>query len=121
MRVSSAAMRVAVTVLAIGALTACRDVGLEGNLPRAEAENRQLRYAVYEASGMGGSDATVLTFEDRHWMAGAESIPVPDRLMQSVGSAGGVELFAPVWSAAPHARLYSRGEAGTWHPVTPVL
>lgn len=113
--------RVALAILATMSLAACRDVGLGGNVPLEEAENRQFRYSVYEMTEAAGHGANVLSFDNRSWMANATTTPIPERLLRVVGSADGVELFAPVWAEAPHVQLFTRAGAGTWHPVTPTL
>lgn len=121
MRSRTALVRIVTFVMAAGTLAGCRDVGLPGNIPREEAENRQFRYSVYQAIEGSGPTSNPVSYADRSWLASAELIRIPDRLMQSVGTGGGVELFAPTWSSAPHARLYVRAADGRWHPMTPVV
>lgn len=122
MRSKAALVRIVTIVMAAGTLAGCRDVGLPGNIPREEAENRQFRYSVYQATAGSGATSNTISFDDRSWLASAELVRVPERLMQPVGTAGGgVELFAPAWSSAPHARLYARAADGRWHPLAPVI
>ena len=107
--------RMALAVLAAGLLTACRDVGLNFNIPREEAENRAFRYSTYDA----GTDAPLLRFDDRNWITSAAVEHIPERVLREVGTARGRAVYAPAWESAPYDRLYVRSGAA-WHPATPV-
>jgi hypothetical protein len=119
MRVGNRTGRLVLAVLAAGTLTACRDVGLEFNEPREEAENLAFRYAVYEAAG-NGQGVTLMSFEQRNWMASGAVERIPESALRAVGMASGTAVFAPTWETAPFDRLYVRSGPDEWHPVTPV-
>lgn len=115
MRARMAAGRIAVVMLAAGALTGCRDVGLDFNIPREEAENREFRYGTYDAGG-----EALLQFDNRNWMESAATEHIPDNVLRQVGTANGSAVYAPVWETGPFDRLYMRSGTGRFHAVTPV-
>lgn len=103
-----------------GSLAACRDVGLEGNIPLEQAVQKENRYPLYEPAATGAPITSPVAHDGRNWLGGSATIPVPGRLMQPVATVGGVELFTPVWSSPPHARYYARAEQDRWHVLAPV-
>lgn len=117
MRTRTAAGRCAVIILAAGLLVACRDVGLEYNIGREEAEQREFLYSEYEASA---DQAETLRFADRNWLMSGAVEHIPESALRTVGMAGGSTLYAPAWEAPPYDRLYVRSGTGRWHPVTTV-
>ena len=112
--------RVTSILVATMAFSGCRDLGLEGNIPLPEAQNRQFRYSTYESSDEATHGARMLPFESRMWIASADIEPIPDRLLREVGEAAGTTLYAPVWTETPYALLYARAEPGRWHPIHPM-
>jgi hypothetical protein len=112
--------RATAILVATIAMASCRDLGLQGNIPLAEAENRQFRYSTYELSDDAARGARMLPFEARNWIASAAVEVIPDRLLREVGEAAGTTLYAPVWAETPYVRLYARAEPGRWHPILPV-
>lgn len=112
--------RVTALLIATMTLAGCRDLGLQGNIPLAEAENRQYRYATYEPSDEATRGPRLLPFESRMWITSADIEPIPDRLLRAVGEAAGTTLYAPVWSETPYVLLFARAEPGRWHPVNPM-
>jgi len=114
------ARRVTAILIAAAMATSCRDLGLKGNIPLPEAENRQFRYATYDPSDEATHGPRLLPFEARTWITSADVEPIPDRLLREVGEALGTTLYAPVWAKTPYAVLYARAEPGRWHPVVPV-
>ena len=115
--------RIRMTVLLLAAIvpqSACRDLGLDGNVPLNEAENRRYRYSTYESSEAVGEPGRTLPFNGRNWMASADVEPIPEGILREVGSASGTTLYAPVWEEPPFPHLYSFARPGLYHPVKPV-
>ncbi len=107
-------------LLLVGAVLGCRDVGLQGNIPLQEAENRQYRYATYEMTEAAGHGANVVRFDARNWMASAVLERIPERLLRPVGDADGTPVFAPVWTEPPYASIYAPAGRGHWHTLRPI-
>jgi hypothetical protein len=102
-----------VALACVVALSACRDNGLrDRNLPLAEAQHREFRYAVYEPA----QDASVVAVGGRHWMRSHAVEPIADHVLVPVTGADGAQLYARRGEQAPYSRLYAQVSRGHWAP-----
>ena len=118
MKRRDAAPRLWVLALACVAVFAgCRDNGLrDRNLPLAEAQNREFRYAVYESS----PDARPVAVGGRHWMRSHAVEDIADNVLVPVGTTDGTQIYARRGDEAPYSRLYAEVSHGRWSPLMPL-
>jgi hypothetical protein len=111
--------RLALGVTCVLALAtgACRDMGLRGNVPLAEAETRTFRYSVYAATEPG-AEAELVAVGGATWMAAGTAESLPDRLFTPVPDAP--QVHALTWDRPPYDRLYVRRDDGSWLPLARV-
>lgn len=101
----------AITCVAV--LAGCKDNGLrDRNLPLAEAQNRQFRYAVYETT----ADAPVVTVGGRNWMRSHAFEDIAAHVLVPVGTAAETQLYARRSDQVPYSRLYAQEPDGRWAP-----
>lgn len=106
---------VGVTLALALATSACRDMGLRGNVPLAEAETRAFRYSVYAAGEPGVGEIEVA---GRTWIGQGVAQELPAQLLTPVPEVAQVHALA--WDRPPYDRLYLRQEDGNWLPLAPV-
>ncbi len=107
--------RWAVVAIAGLALGACKDSGLPGkNLPLNEGMQAEWRYAAYEKTPAA---AKVMTLEGHRWQITGAQETVPTRMLRSVATVNGAEVFSLKWDEAPYDRLYTAGENGRYSVI----
>lgn len=95
------------TLAAPLALAGCQDLGLEGNIPLAEAEDRapsELVAAVYAPTEVQDQQLIV---DGRLWVPQGAPLTVSARELRPVGSAGGKTVHARSWDQAPYDALFT--------------
>lgn len=130
-------------LLPVAVLIGCEDVGLPGrNTPLEEATTAAWRYEVYDVgvTPPGTSEAMVhytspaadpgaqAAEMGQHYLPSAETIEIPEHLLQPVAGMGGAQLFALATDDPPYHRLYTpsmdqplrAGGPRAYHPMMPV-
>jgi hypothetical protein len=110
------AWRTGAVLVAAVSLAACRDVGLDGNIPLAEAENRQFRYNVYQMAEGPDHAGVVVRIGDRRWMRAGPPQSIPAALLTPIAEVDGRSIHALAWDRPPYTTLYARTEDGRWIP-----
>ena len=94
--------------LVVGGTAGCRDMGLEGNLPLAEAEQRQTSELVATVMQPTDASAPRLVVDGRLWVAAGLPARMAEADLRAVGSADGRTVYARAWDAAPYDALFVR-------------
>ncbi len=87
-------------------LPGCRDMGLEDNLPLADAESRPPS-ALVEAV-MAPTSGGEYIVDGRLWIPSGLPLTLRAEELRPVGSAGGRTVFARSWDEAPYDALFTR-------------
>lgn len=96
--------------LVVGMTAGCRDMGLEGNLPLAEAEQRQTSALVAAVMQPADAAAPRLVVDGRLWVASGQPTTMNQADLRAVGSADGRTVYARGWDASPYDALFVRAE-----------
>lgn len=113
--------RIVLSALALVVLTGCRDVGLQGNVPLAEAEHKPLlplQAEVYPAPEPGHAGVML---DGTRWIDAGLPVEAPARDMREVGQGHGHPLYALRWDEPPFDHIYARMADGRWQRHDPVL
>ncbi len=105
--------------LVVLALAGCRDIGLDGNLPLAEAEHKTPRPLVAEVHAPPSNHAGVI-LDGTRWLDTGLPVEIPARYLRQVGVGHGHPLYALRWDEPPFDRIYARVAADRWQPHDPV-
>lgn len=96
------------------ALTACRDSGLpDRNLPVDQARHREFGYPGYQAT----AGSTPIAIAGRHWIRSLPVETIPARLLEPVGNADGMAVYALRGARPPYSRLYTPISDDRWAPL----
>lgn len=121
-----------IAVCALGlALVACRDLGLEDNVPLEEAM-QQPPLDLVAAVHAPADGPEPLIIDGRLWRPSGVPITTGTGELRPVGSAGGTTVYARSWDRPPYDEVFARidpagPDAGTadddgpWQPFAPVL
>jgi hypothetical protein len=113
------------------ALAGCRDMGLEGNVPLAEAEQMppsELVAAVHPARG--AAEGHELILEGALWVPSGGPGALSSDALRPVGAAQGRTVYARTWDRPPYDELFTRVEGaagepgaaeGDWQSYLPVI
>ena len=101
-------------------LAGCRNMGLEGNVPLAEAEVMAPPELVAAVHAPGAEDAE-LVMDGRLWVPWGVPTAGTAMELRPVGSARGVTVYARSWDRPPYDELFTHGDAGDWQGHAPVL
>jgi hypothetical protein len=111
--------RGALAVLAIVVLAGCKDVGLKGNIPLAEAQFKPLKPLLANDYPPPVPGHTGPLFDGTRWPDSGMPVRIPAQDLVEVGSAHGHPLYALRWDRPPYDRLYAKVAQG-WQSHLPV-
>lgn len=102
--------RITMVALAIaaGATTACRDLGLEGNIPLEEARDREPSALVAAVMRPTEVVAQRIVVDGRLWVPSGQPITAGAEDLQPVGSADGTTVYARRWDRPPYDAVFIR-------------
>lgn len=124
--------RTAMTAL-MGAvvLVGCQDMGLPGNIPLEEAEQKPapaLAAAAHPAEGT--TEAPKLVLDGTLWVPSGVPGTISEDALRPVGATQGRTVYARSWDRSPYGELFTRVEAGQatgsgaqadWQSYLPVI
>jgi hypothetical protein len=111
--------RRAMAVLAVVVLAGCKDLGLKGNIPLAEAQFKPPVPLVANDYPPPVPGRTGPVFNGTRWPDAGLPVQIPAQDLVEVGSAHGHPLYALRWDRPPYDRLYAKVARG-WQPHLPV-
>lgn len=111
--------RGALAALAIILLAGCKDLGLRGNVPFAEARFKPLVPLLANDYPPPVPGRTGPVFDGTRWPDAGMPVRIPAQDLVEVGSAHGHPLYALRWDQPPYDRLYAKVARG-WQPHLPV-
>ncbi|MEJ2216658.1 MAG: hypothetical protein P8099_08580 [Gemmatimonadota bacterium] len=109
----------ALAVLAVIVLAGCKDVGLNGNIPLAQAQFKPLKPLLANDYPPATPGHAGPVFEGTHWPEAGMPVRIPAQDLVQVDSANDQVLYALRWDRPPYDRLYTRVAQG-WQPHLPV-
>lgn len=112
--------RIVLPALAVLGLASCRDLGLEGNLPLAEAEHKELRPLTAQAHPASEAGHAGVMLNGTRWVDAGLPEAIPARDMRVIGQGHGHPLYALRWDDAPYDRIYALRSDGRWQPHNPI-
>ncbi len=104
------------------ALAGCQNMGLydAGEEDVAVvAPPSELVAAVYGPAAPGSTQSLIV--DGRKWVPAGRPLALGEADVASVGSAGGLTVYARSWDSAPYDALFTRDEDGQWLSYQPVL
>lgn len=101
----------AIAMLAALALTGCKDLGLEDNVPLEQAENRPPSDLVAAVMAPTRSGAADLVVDGRLWVPSGLPLTLRAGELRPVGTAGGRAVYARSWDEPPYDALFTRRPA----------
>lgn len=109
----------ALAILAVLVLAGCKDVGLKGNIPLAEAEFKPLKPLLANDYPPPKPGHTGPVFAGTRWPEAGMPVQIPDQDLVRVDSTSDHALYALRWDQPPYDRLYTKVTQG-WQPHLPV-
>lgn len=113
--------RIVLSALTIMALTGCRDVGLQGNIPLADAEHKPLLPLQAEVFPAREAGHAGVMLDGTRWIDAGLPVEAPARDMREVGAGHGHPLYALRWDEPPFDHIYAHMADGRWQRHDPVL
>ncbi|HSJ06167.1 MAG TPA: hypothetical protein VK936_05655 [Longimicrobiales bacterium] len=114
MKLRSGTGRLWIAVTAVVGLAGCKDSGLpDRNLPIDQARHREFGYPAYQPT----ADNPPVAHAGRHWIRSLPLESIPAGLLEPVGGADGLQLYALRGSRPPYTRLYTPIGEDRWAPL----
>lgn len=119
--------------LVVGTTSGCIDMGLDGNIPLEEAQDRAPRALVAAVYRPVEAVPARVIVEGRLWVPSGLPLTLDASQLRTIGSAGGVAVHARSWDTPPFDALYVRApqspapsvtarlNRGEWLELRPVL
>lgn len=112
----------ALTALTLGA---CKDVGLQGNVPLAKAENAAPEPLVQQTDlsrpVLPPGTPTAIELDSTTWTLDGTAVDIADTELRSVGSAAGQSVYALRWDEPPYDVLMTRLPDGQYQKYRQVI
>lgn len=113
--------RIGLAAMAIVALAGCKDVGLQGNIPLAQARVKPPPPLVAQTTPIGpqvvakGMPESV-RLDSTTWapVSTTRHIMAADSDVHEVGTVGGMTFYALRWDSAPYDFLLAKKPDGSW-------
>lgn len=121
-------MTIAVLGLVAGTVAGCKDMGLPGNVPLEEAQDRPPSALVAAVLAPVEAVNARIVVDGRLWVPSGQPLTVQESDLRAVGSATGRTVHARRWDASPYDALFVREESagatsargGEWIELRPV-
>lgn len=119
---------IGVLALTMAATTACRDMGLDGNVPLDQAENKAPRPLVEAVTQRGQDTGPRLVVDGRLWVPSGEPQDLDNDDLRAVGSGDGHTVYARPWDRPPFDAIFVQiqpdlegfGDPRQWQQLEPV-
>lgn len=111
----------AIVLATIVALTGCRDMGLEGNVPLQEAEQMAPPDLVAAVHGPAQDTAEPVILDGRTWVPWGEPQAMSAGALRPVGSVHGTTVYVRSWDRSPYDALFTATGDGAWQGHAPVI
>ncbi len=106
-------------------LGACKDVGLKGNVPLAQAEHAPPTPLVQQTDlaqhRLPAGTPVAIELDSTTWTVDGTAVALADGDVRSVGSAGGQAVYALRWDDPPFDMLLTRLPDGQYQKYTEVV
>jgi hypothetical protein len=83
-----------------------------------QVTNRPEKYPTYAATQP--QQSATITFDNRRFTVTPTAVDLHAAKLQSVGTAGGVSIYAPEGEQSPYSALYAPAGGTKWHRVVPI-
>lgn len=104
------------------ALAGCQNMGLYDAGPEGEAVVASQSELVAEVHAtLPDAAGPPLIVDGQPWLRSGTPLAMGDTEVRSVGSAGGMTVYARSWDQAPYDALFVRDAGGSWRTYAPVL
>lgn len=101
----------AVVAVTVGATAGCKDLGLDGNVPLAEARAREPSPLVAAVMAPPEDAGTRVIVDGRLWVPWGRPFtlgPAESGQLRAVGSGAGETVYARAWDRPPYGTLFIR-------------
>ena len=99
---------IAVLGLVAGTAAGCKDMGLEGNVPLEEAQDRPPSALVAAVLAPVEAVNARLIVDGRLWIPSGQPLTLQESDVRAVGSATGQTVYARRWDESPYDALFVR-------------
>lgn len=99
---------IAVLGLVIGTAAGCKDLGLDGNIPLEEAQDRPPSALVAAVMAPVEPVSERLVVDGRLWIPSGMPLTLQESDLRAVGSATGRTVYARRWDESPYDALFVR-------------
>ena len=97
---------IALLGLVVGTTAACRDMGLEGNIPLEEAMEKPPTPLVVAVTSAADAAGDRLVVDGRLWVPSGMPLTMEEADLRAVGSATGRTVYARRWDQSPYDALF---------------
>ncbi len=96
-----------VVALAAASLAACKDVGLDTNIPVEEAATRPQSDLVAAVHAPPQPSVQPMVIDGRRWVASGFPLALDEDELQAIGAVNGATVYARKWDRPPYDAVFT--------------